>query len=134
MKLQWLKKLDKIRVEKEKNEEIALLKQRLFTNISHEFRTPLCLISGPTNELLESNTVDPANRKLVEIISRNATRMLRLVNQFVDFRKMEVGNVKLQESEKDIVGFCKQVFKELPMEFAVEAKALLEVSLEGAVG
>ena len=109
IKARWLKRLEKIRIEKEQNENMALLKQRLFTNISHEFRTPLCLISGPTNEILEKNTIDPENRKLVEIISNNAHRLLRLVNQLIDFRKVEVGNVKLMESNTDIVEFCSKV-------------------------
>jgi signal transduction histidine kinase/ligand-binding sensor domain-containing protein/AraC-like DNA-binding protein len=109
-KARWMKKLEKIRVENERNEEMAMLKQRFFTNISHEFRTPLCLIAGPTHEILEKNTIDSENRKLVEIISKNSERMLRLVNQLIDFRKMEVGPVKLNESKLDIVDFSMQVF------------------------
>jgi DNA-binding response OmpR family regulator/nitrogen-specific signal transduction histidine kinase len=105
-----MKRLEKIRIEKERNEEMAMLKQRFFTNISHEFRTPLTLIAGPTHEILEKNTIDSENRKLVEIISRNSERMLRLVNQLIDFRKMEVGPVKLNESKRDMVDFCTQVF------------------------
>jgi len=112
IKQKWLTRLEKIRIEKEQNENMAQLKQRLFTNISHEFRTPLGLISGPTNEILEKNTIDPDNRRLVEIISRNTQRLLRLVNQLIDFRKMEVGNVRLQESTLDVVKFCSQVYEQ----------------------
>jgi len=109
-KARWMKRLEKIRIENERNEEMAMLKQRFFTNISHEFRTPLCLIAGPTQEILEKNTIDSENRKLVEIISKNSERMLRLVNQLIDFRKMEIGPVSLNESNRDIVDFCTQVF------------------------
>jgi CheY-like chemotaxis protein len=105
-----MKRLEKIREENERNEEMAMLKQRFFTNISHEFRTPLCLIAGPTHELLEKDSINSENRKLLEIISKNSERMLRLVNQLIDFRKMEVGPVKLNESKQDIVDFCTQVF------------------------
>jgi signal transduction histidine kinase/ligand-binding sensor domain-containing protein/AraC-like DNA-binding protein len=109
-KARWMKRLEKIRIENERNEEMAMLKQRFFTNISHEFRTPLCLIAGPTHEILEKNTIDSENRKLVEIISKNSERMLRLVNQLIDFRKMEIGLVSLNESNRDMVDFCTQVF------------------------
>jgi len=110
IKANWLKRLEEIRMEKERNEEMALLKQQLFTNISHEFRTPLSLISGPTQEILEKNSIDPENRKLVELISKNSHRLLRLVNQLIDFRKAEVGRVKLNESFQDMVEFCSQVY------------------------
>jgi len=109
-KSQWMKRLENIRLENERNEEMAMLKQRFFTNISHEFRTPLCLIAGPTQEILERNTIDSENRRLVEIISSNSERMLRLVNQLIDFRKMEVGPMILNESNRDMVDFCTQVF------------------------
>ena len=109
-KARWMKRLEMIRAENERNEEMAMLKQRFFTNVSHEFRTPLTLISGPTQEILEKNTIDSENRKLVEIISKNSGRMLRLVNQLIDFRKMELGPVSLNATKRDVVAFCKQVF------------------------
>ncbi len=110
MKIRWLDRLQNIRTEKDQNEKLAQLKQRFFTNISHEFRTPLSLILGPANEILEKDAIDRENRKLLELISKNAQRLLRLVNQFIDFRKLEVGSVQLQEENHEIIGFCFQIY------------------------
>jgi len=110
MKIKWLNKLQNIKTEKDQNEKLSQLKQRFFTNISHEFRTPLSLILGPTNEILKKDAIGRENRKLLELISKNAQRLLRLVNQFIDFRKLEVGSVKLHESNHEIIGFCYQIY------------------------
>lgn len=110
MKIRWINQLARIRIEKKRNEEVALTKQRFFTNISHEFRTPLSLILGPTNELLEKNTLGKEDKKYVHLISKNARRLLRLINQLIDFRKLETKNLKLQVSNHEIVGFCYHVY------------------------
>ena len=110
MKIKWLNRLQNIRTEKDQNEKMAQLKQQFFTNISHEFRTPLSLILGPANEILEKDAIGMENRKLLELISKNAQRLLRLVNQLIDFRKLEVGSVQLQEANHEIIGFCFQIY------------------------
>ncbi|GAA4442520.1 substrate-binding domain-containing protein [Pontibacter saemangeumensis] len=83
-------------------------KLKFFTNISHEFRTPLTLILGPVEDALQSNI--PADLKIdMLLVKQNATRLLRLVNQLMDFRKVENKKMKLQASERDIVRFVKEV-------------------------
>lgn len=86
-------------------------KLRFFTNISHELRTPLTLILGPIEELENENksyTREQVKSKY-DIIHRNANRLLGLVNQILDFRKLELARPKLTASEGDIVAFSSEL-------------------------
>jgi signal transduction histidine kinase/ligand-binding sensor domain-containing protein/DNA-binding response OmpR family regulator len=98
-------------LEKEKNEEIQRLKLEFFTNISHEFRTPLTLIKGPLDYLLKKG--DTLNKKEVNdqynLMRKNIEFLLRLVNQLLDFRKMDHGKMSLNLSKSNIVEFLKEV-------------------------
>lgn len=96
--------------EKEKIEELSQMKFRFFTNISHEFRTPLTLIIGSVQKLLKSHTDLPSEiREKYSIIHHNSSIMLRLINQLMDFRKLEQGKMKMEVSEEDLVPFIKNV-------------------------
>jgi ligand-binding sensor domain-containing protein/signal transduction histidine kinase/DNA-binding response OmpR family regulator len=102
----------KYRIEKERQEaqqlhELDMMKIKFFTNVSHEFRTPLTLILTPLERLLKV-TKDDDQRGQFQLIHRNARRLLNLVNQLLDFRRMEVQEVKLNSSEGDIVAFVKE--------------------------
>jgi signal transduction histidine kinase/DNA-binding NarL/FixJ family response regulator len=83
-------------------------RDRFFANISHEFRTPLTLILGPAEQGLE--TVDPhtKNQKF-HAIRENARRLLGLVNQLLDFARLESGSMKLQVASGDVVPFLRRV-------------------------
>ncbi|MHA6246937.1 hybrid sensor histidine kinase/response regulator transcription factor [Pontibacter sp. CAU 1760] len=83
-------------------------KLKFFTNISHEFRTPLTLILGPVEDALQSN-ISPDLKKDLQLVRQNAVRLLRLVNQLMDFRKVENKKMKLQAAEQDLVGFVKEI-------------------------
>jgi signal transduction histidine kinase/DNA-binding response OmpR family regulator len=101
------------RIEQEKQEaqrihELDALKIRFFTNISHEFRTPLSLIITPLEKILGKGVETNIQQQLV-LVQRNARRLLNLVNQLLDFRKMEVQEIKLHTSEGDIVAFVKDL-------------------------
>ncbi|HWB28283.1 MAG TPA: two-component regulator propeller domain-containing protein [Chitinophagaceae bacterium] len=86
--------------------ELNRMKIKFITNLSHEFRTPLSLILSPTEKLIKNiDNVEP--KQLGMLIQRNAKRLLHLVNQLLDFRKMEVNELKLNKSEGDIAGFIK---------------------------
>jgi signal transduction histidine kinase/ligand-binding sensor domain-containing protein/DNA-binding response OmpR family regulator len=100
--------LGKIRSETE--EQLHQMKLQFFTNISHEFRTPLTLIQGPVNRLLNAGSENESSNKQISLIKNNTDRLLRLVNQFLDFRKIESGKLKLSPVNSDIVVFCKNVF------------------------
>ncbi len=100
-----------IELEKEKaarDRELDLMKIRFFTNISHEFRTPLSLILSPVDKLIKQ-TEDPGSKQHLQLISRNAHRLLMLINQLLDYRKMEVGQLRLKPVYEDIISFSKEV-------------------------
>ncbi|MBT1689907.1 response regulator [Fulvivirgaceae bacterium PWU37] len=101
----------KFMIEQERQEanrmhELDMMKLKFFTNVSHEFRTPLTLILTPLEKMLRQAT-EPAQRQQFQVIQRNARRLLSLVNQLLDFRKLEVQEVKFNPSEGDIVAFIR---------------------------
>ncbi|MGN6532626.1 MAG: hybrid sensor histidine kinase/response regulator transcription factor [Ginsengibacter sp.] len=84
-------------------------KLNFFTNISHEFRTPLTLIFAPLGELISNTRIQPESRRSLQLIERNAIRLYRLVNQLMDFRKIEFNKMKLKVSECDLVTFTHEI-------------------------
>lgn len=96
----------KFQIEKERVqrfEEVAKMKLKFFTNVSHELRTPLTLITSPLDKFVQEN-IKP-NNKVLEMMHRNSSRLLELVNQILDFRKLE-SEQKLQiTSQKDFSVF-----------------------------
>jgi DNA-binding response OmpR family regulator/nitrogen-specific signal transduction histidine kinase len=104
---------EKARVEQQRKEaeqvrELDRLKIKFLTNLSHEFRTPISLILGPVDTLLGQEKNKQQGNQLY-MIRRNARRLLNLVNQLLDFRKMEENELKLHESEGELVSFIKDV-------------------------
>jgi signal transduction histidine kinase/ligand-binding sensor domain-containing protein/DNA-binding response OmpR family regulator len=97
------------RLQRENLEKLNQAKLQFFTNISHEFRTPLTLILGPLHSLLDSAGVDKPVRDQLLVVQNNAQRLLHLVNQLLDFRKAESGNLPLAVSEGDMVQFVAEV-------------------------
>ncbi|MDR2466401.1 MAG: helix-turn-helix domain-containing protein [Prevotellaceae bacterium] len=95
--------------DREKSEELIQTKLRFFTNIGHEFRTPLTLIMTPLNTLISQLTDGNMKQKLSSIY-RNAEDMLGLINQLLDFRKIETGGEKLQLSCDDFVKFVEYIY------------------------
>ncbi|MBF8296047.1 MAG: Response regulator, partial [Bacteroidetes bacterium] len=78
----------------EKLAEVDRMKSRFFANLSHEFRTPLSLIVGPA-EQLETSEKDPPRKQQINLIRRNAERLLRMVNLLLQFARIESGALKL---------------------------------------
>ena len=85
-----------------KLEEATHAKLAFFTNVSHDFRTPLTLIADPVNQLMDSRNLDEHEHSLLTIVHKNVVVLLRLVNQILDFRKFENGKLKLHLSEFDV--------------------------------
>ena len=83
------------RLKAKKQEELNDNKLQFFTNISHEFRTPLTLIISPLQELIQKEN-NKEHKKLFSIMLRNANRLLRLINQILDFRKVENNQIELK--------------------------------------
>lgn len=103
------------RKEAERMHELDRLKIKFLTNLSHEFRTPISLILGPVDKLLSQEENRQSYGQL-HMIKRNGRRLLNLVNQLLDFRKMEEHELKLHESKGELVSFVKEVsdsFKDL---------------------
>lgn len=99
------------RLEKEKLEEINELKLRLFTNVSHDFRTPLTLIIAPLEKMIEGKMGNPYIRQQHDIMYRNSRMLLQLINQVLDFRKSDSGKLSLLASKNDIVPFIEEIKK-----------------------
>lgn len=98
---------------REANEE----KLNFFTNISHELKTPLTLILAPTEEALRGK-LSVTTRNQFSLVKKSATRLLLLVNQLMDFRKLELNKMKLELQETDLVQFLQEIVNA----FAVFAK------------
>ncbi len=77
-------------------QQVSDIKLRFFTNISHELRTPLTLISGPVNNILNTEKISQSVRTQLEIVNSNANRMLRLINGILDFRKIQNDKMRLR--------------------------------------
>jgi signal transduction histidine kinase/DNA-binding response OmpR family regulator len=82
-----------------------------FTNISHEFRTPLTLILGFAEDLIPAAKMSKEVQQSIDFIRQNAFRLLRLVNQLMDFRKIESDRMRLQASENDLGDFVRTAMK-----------------------
>ena len=90
-------------------QQISDIKLRFFTNISHELRTPLTLIAGPVEQVLKNDKLPADAREQLVVVERNTSRMLRLVNQILDFRKIQNKKMKMQVQRVDIVPFVRKV-------------------------
>ena len=99
------------RLEKEKIEELNELKLRLFTNVSHDFRTPLTLIIAPLEKMIEEKMGNSYIRQQHDIMYRNSRMLLQLINQILDFRKSDSGKLSLLASKNDIVSFIEEIKK-----------------------
>jgi signal transduction histidine kinase/DNA-binding response OmpR family regulator len=135
----------------ERNDEISHQKEQLekmseearianeakisfFTNISHEFRTPLTLILGPLEEISKNTRLPISTIQGIELIQKNVLRLLRLVNQLMDFRKIQTGKMRIHPQKHDLVSFLNQVCqqfkqaanaKEIDLRFITEERNLM---------
>lgn len=111
---------------------INKMNMSFFANISHEFRTPLTMISGPVSLLYSSPDITGENKNLLRIVQRSVNRMLRLVNQMLDFNKLENDTLKLKVRPTEIV----VLLKELTDIFRVNAESksitMITNGLEGS--
>lgn len=114
------------KISEKKREEVHQLKLQFFTNISHEFRTPLTLILGPLEKLIRE---EQATTKLhsYKLMQKNAYRLLDLVNEVMDFRKVESGVLQLKVMPGNPEAFLREISEEFH-EWAVEKDIRFEVS------
>jgi signal transduction histidine kinase/ligand-binding sensor domain-containing protein/DNA-binding response OmpR family regulator len=88
-------------------QDLDTMKTQFFTNLSHEFRTPLSLILTPTEHLM-SQTQNPLMLNQYHIIQRNARRLLKLINQLLDVKNLEKGGISYQPLEGDVVQYIRE--------------------------
>jgi signal transduction histidine kinase/DNA-binding response OmpR family regulator/streptogramin lyase len=105
--------------------ELDMLKLRLFTNISHEIRTPLTLILGPLEKLISKKVPDDEIPSHLALVYRNTKQLDVLINQLLDFRKLETGNLKLELTQDDMVSLVSEVVQSF-QEYAKEKQITLE--------
>lgn len=105
-------------IEKEQQEKLHQAKLNFFTNIAHEIRTPLTLIVSPVEVVEEHYVRDPFIQRHLRTIKSNTTRLMRLINQLLDFQKQETGTFRLKLQEDNIV----ELLKETVFSFAEYAK------------
>jgi signal transduction histidine kinase/ligand-binding sensor domain-containing protein/DNA-binding response OmpR family regulator len=104
--------------------ELDMLKLRLFTNISHEIRTPLTLILGPLGKMINNQVPAEQMHDHLDLVYRNTKQLDRLINQLLDFRKLETGNLKLEVMNEDMVSLISNVVASFE-EYAKEKKITL---------
>jgi len=112
LKKSWLLKQELLmeKVQREREEKLNNEKLRFFTNISHELRTPITLILGPAKQLAEEGLESDYQKSRIELILQNSNRLLKLVNQLLDFRKAQNGELKLKVSKTDILLYSQNIF------------------------
>ena len=119
------------KVNRERDIKLNNEKLRFFTNISHELRTPLTLILGPAKQLLEESNENSSEyqKSRFNLIHQNASRLLNLVNQVLDFRKAQTGELKLKVSKTDVLLFTTNTFESFK-EFAYNKQIELNINSE----
>ncbi len=105
--------------QRENEEQIHEMKLKFFTNISHEFRTPLTLITWPLKRLINAKNLTKEQRDELNVVSRNSERLLKLINQLLDFRKLDRSKSNLKVSKVDII----ELIRETQQVFESEVKA-----------
>ena len=112
--------------------EVDRLKSRFFANISHEFRTPLSLILGPVDTAL-SAPLDQRVKETFILVKRNAQKLHALINQLLEFSRIEAGTIKMSVSDGDLVPFLQRVVqsfkswaerKQIALEFLSDAESI----------
>ncbi|KAA6326089.1 hypothetical protein EZS27_024765, partial [termite gut metagenome] len=111
------------RKEKESIEKLNQAKLQFFSNISHEFRTPLTLVITQIELLLQKNSLAPSVYNKLMSVYKNASRLRDLITELLIFRKLEQGHVRLKVAEHELVGFVREIydsFLELAKEVSIE--------------
>lgn len=130
-------KLEIANLNYQREQEITQVKSRLFTNVSHEFRTPLTLMMGPLSELTVAPQFDPGTRGTLNRILNQAKRLLHLVNQLLAVQKVEASNLSLHVGVYDVISVIRYVTDSFIDEadrrnigFSIDAPAQLTFSFD----
>ena len=116
------------------DEELTEYKLRFFTNVSHEFRTPLTIINGAMERIREAGEMPAAIRQPVSSMQKSVNRLMRLINQLLEFRKMQNNKLSLAVERDDIVEFIRNIMQSfkvmadnrgITLTFSTQKKTLL---------
>ena len=99
----------KERMAKEQEKRVNDMNMRFFANVSHEFRTPLTMIAGPVAQLSDSPNLSPDKKRLLTVVRTNVDRMLQLVNQLLDFNKLENDALRLKVRRIDVSDILQRI-------------------------
>jgi ligand-binding sensor domain-containing protein/signal transduction histidine kinase/DNA-binding response OmpR family regulator len=114
------------KLEKQRLEELNQMKLRFFTNITHEFKTPLTLISAPLESLMAENSIDK-RKYYYHLIKNNTERLKRLVEQLMDFRKAEHDKIKIRVKPINLKIFIEEITESFS-DFAIRKNVNFQVS------
>lgn len=95
----------RLRQQMEIEKEVSEFRANFFTQVAHEFRTPLAIISGAVDKMSDG----APSRKTIQLTQRGVKRLSTLVNQLMEFRKVQTGNLRLQVEQGDIIGFVRDI-------------------------
>ncbi|VAW20865.1 DNA-binding response regulator, AraC family [hydrothermal vent metagenome] len=119
---------------RQKDKEMHQNQLQFFTNIAHEFQTPLTLIAGPSQKLFEATGLSSAHSNFARLIQRNAHRLLFLTQQLLDFRKAEANHLEIQQAQFDLVQLAGQIaglFDELAFQKKIDYRVETPPQLTG---
>lgn len=129
-----LRQRNKTRKARETAEQSERQKQRFFTNISHEFRTPLTLLIGPLEDLMAGGD-ERAFKAIIPEMYRNSKRLLRLINQLLDLSRLDAERFKINTQREDIIPFTKQIvhaFSSLAEAGEIELEMIVDPKLNSS--
>lgn len=115
-------------------QQLSNLKLRFFTDISHELRTPLTLIASPIDEVLSNEKLSDAGMENMQVAKRNTDRMLRLINQILDFRKIQNDKMKVLVEQVDVIPLILKIYDNfVPMAHTHRIDFRLECPLDSFI-
>jgi signal transduction histidine kinase len=106
----YLKRMDELRTRIKVENQLTEYKLRFYTNISHEFRTPLTIIRGAMDRINALGDVPGNLKQPISSMQKSTSRMLRLINELLEFRKIQNQQLRLSLEETDIIGFLRNIF------------------------
>jgi len=125
-------KWNRLQTEREREHEkrINAMNMSFFANVSHEFRTPLTIISAPITQMIADKSLPADTHAMLGIAQRSVNRMLRLVNQMMDFHKLEDDALQLEVQHSDIVRLIRDIVEPFQLQAKEKSLALSTIGLE----
>jgi signal transduction histidine kinase/ligand-binding sensor domain-containing protein/DNA-binding response OmpR family regulator len=107
----FILKMNRLNNDVKVEKQLTEYRLRFFTNISHEFRTPLTIIRGSIENIDSIKSLPPALKKQVKILDKSASRLMRLIDQLLEFRKMQNDKMELKLQRTEVVSFFREIYE-----------------------